>query len=63
MKICFITSTLAGSDKIWYKNQLSPDLKFTKIGIVKPNEDPYLKNERKTRERLSVQTLDKGDTT
>ena len=45
------------------KIHLSVVLKFIKIGIVEPNQDRYFKNERKTRERLSVLTLDNGDTT
>ena len=43
-------------------NHLSVILNFTKIGIVKPNQDPYFKNERKPRQLVSIQPLDTGDT-
>jgi hypothetical protein len=45
-----------------YINHSLVILKSTKIGKVKPNQDPYLKNERKIGQPLSVQTLDTGNT-
>jgi hypothetical protein len=45
-----------------YKNRFSVILKFTKIETVKAKQDPYLKNERRTREPVSIPTLETGGT-
>jgi hypothetical protein len=50
------------SDKIWNKNHLCVNSKFSKIRIVRSIQDPFMKNKRKTRQPLSVQTLDTRDT-